>query len=482
MPRSPEYKDYGGQIFTSDDIAGVNETSLIMSQPGAASYRNISREEPLDSPGLIPSHMKRSVKAKYPLLEILQRLIFRLQPGTTLNSVLALITLYQAGAPVYKYLKRALQNIFTSQITISEYDPVAREVMAYMSANVLPQSIWNTKAILASGSASQETNSYIQEMMLARYGRAMPTTDEMQFMPPIGTKIFWVGFRPYMFSRIAIQPSSSGAPHRFPDGNYQVGSSIMITTIGWSLKPLQEFVKTCHDFKVKNSGATTTVYFSGGGNAVDYGGYSQGQWRSVMKAVRKMDTIDIDPETKADLISDAEQYYSQATKKFYTDCGIPYRRGYLFYGPPGTGKTSFSAALAGHLKCDLYMVNLASGDISDGKLHALFLSLPRKCVVVIEDIDSTGIGRELESEAPAAPPPAPALPTGFVQPRAPAHGRRRNLVTLSGLLNAIDGNASQEGRLLILTSNDPDALDMALIRPGKPEREQNMYGPSLTEP
>ena len=47
----------------------------------------------------------------------------------------------------------------------------------------------------------------------------------------------------------------------------------------------------------------------------------------------------------------------------------------------------------------------------------------------------------------------------------------RSLITLSGLLNAIDGNASQEGRLLILTSNNPDALDDALVRPGRVDKK-----------
>jgi chaperone BCS1 len=48
---------------------------------------------------------------------------------------------------------------------------------------------------------------------------------------------------------------------------------------------------------------------------------------------------------------------------------------------------------------------------------------------------------------------------------------KRNTVTLSGLLNAIDGNASQEGRLLIMTSNDPESLDAALIRPGRVDKK-----------
>jgi chaperone BCS1 len=157
-------------------------------------------------------------------------------------------------------------------------------------------------------------------------------------------------------------------------------------------------------------------------------------------------------------------------RQFFADCGIPYRRGYLFHGPPGTGKSSFSAALAGHLQCDIYhastlccralqllmhsQINLASGDFSDGNLHRLFLALPRKCIVVIEDIDSAGIGREQgPSIQPIPPPPVSPLyssvsPYGRHIPPPPPPGdpRKRNTVTLSGLLNAIDGNASQEGK------------------------------------
>jgi chaperone BCS1 len=113
---------------------------------------------------------------------------------------------------------------------------------------------------------------------------------------------------------------------------------------------------------------------------------------------------------------------------------------------------------------------------SDGALHRLFLGLPRKCVVVIEDIDSAGIGREQAPSTQTMPPTAPVdpildgilgMPFPAPQQSEASAQRRRNMVTLSGLLNAIDGNASQEGRLLIMTSNNPDALDSALTRPGR---------------
>lgn len=112
--------------------------------------------------------------------------------------------------------------------------------------------------------------------------------------------------------------------------------------------------------------------------------------------------------------------------------------------------------------------------MTDSKLHGLFLGLPQKCVVVIEDIDSAGIGREVTNAQTAAAADLDLadslMPPQFRTSRATGGQKGQSLVTLSGLLNAIDGNASQEGRLLILTSNNPDALDPALTRPGRVDK------------
>lgn len=113
------------------------------------------------------------------------------------------------------------------------------------------------------------------------------------------------------------------------------------------------------------------------------------------------------------------------------------------------------------------------------------MGLPQKCVVVIEDIDSAGIGREITTEQKQAAADFD-LAESLIAPQWRGRGGRFNapsqtstqqaqkggsLITLSGLLNAIDGNASQEGRLLILTSNKPDALDAALTRPGRIDKK-----------
>lgn len=46
-------------------------------------------------------------------------------------------------------------------------------------------------------------------------------------------------------------------------------------------------------------------------------------------------------------------------------------------------------------------------------------------------------------------------------------GKGRKSVSFSGLLNALDGVRSQEGRILFMTTNHPEKLDPALMRPGR---------------
>lgn len=48
---------------------------------------------------------------------------------------------------------------------------------------------------------------------------------------------------------------------------------------------------------------------------------------------------------------------------------------------------------------------------------------------------------------------------------------RTSKCTLSGLLNVLDGVASQEGRIVLMTSNKANQLDPALVRPGRIDKK-----------
>ena len=93
---------------------------------------------------------------------------------------------------------------------------------------------------------------------------------------------------------------------------------------------------------------------------------------------------------------------------------FPYRRGYLLYGPPGTGKSSLSFAVAGYFKLKIYIVSLNSSAMNEENLGTLFADLPKKCVVLLEDIDTAGLTHtrqapEKDPEEDQSLPPQPQL-------------------------------------------------------------------------
>jgi len=111
----------------------------------------------------------------------------------------------------------------------------------------------------------------------------------------------------------------------------------------------------------------------------------------------------------------------------------------------------------------LYIVSLASKNLDDDILNDLFNDLPPKCIVLLEDIDSAGIDREVQNKT--------VIETSKEKDKDETKTKDKHTISLSGLLNTIDGAASQEGRILIMTSNTPETLDAALIRHGRIDKQ-----------
>ena len=91
----------------------------------------------------------------------------------------------------------------------------------------------------------------------------------------------------------------------------------------------------------------------------------------------------------------------------------------------------------------------------------MFSSLPARCIILLEDIDAVGMERKSAESEEARDEQARQ---SMNRPRYPQ-------CTLSGLLNVLDGVASQEGRIVLMTSNYAEKLDKALIRPGRIDKK-----------
>ena len=255
---------------------------------------------------------------------------------------------------------------------------------------------------------------------------------ELAMVPAPGRHWFWHGGRPFW---VWFYRSEESQPH-----SQRRMESLTFQTVGRDRKFLKDFVGeivACHRKKVS---VASYLYV-----------YDEGWSYVEAYCPRLLDSVILKAGEKERLIRDVEKFRS--SRKRYRQLGVPYHRGYLLYGPPGTGKTSLISALGNRFGMSIYAVNLT--EFTDKLLRSAINDVPENSVVLLEDIDCMKAGnRRLEAaESPQQP--------GTSQTNAVLG------VTLSGLLNVLDGFHAPENVLFVMTTNKAEALDPALLRPGR---------------
>ncbi|KAI0794435.1 P-loop containing nucleoside triphosphate hydrolase protein [Fomes fomentarius] len=240
------------------------------------------------------------------------------------------------------------------------------------------------------------------------------------------------------------------------DGPWQQKSTLQIRMLTRSHEVLRDLLLEAKKQYLNASKNMISVYVSNS----DY-------WKLMCtQHKRPMKSIILDPGVMELVLNDAKDFLG--SKEWYAERGIPHRRGYLLYGAPGAGKTSLIHSIAGELNLDVYILSLTRMGMDDSTLSSVISELPDKCIVLVEDIDAAfhqGIRRDIVD---------PEKQNGKSPDEDDKHhGEKENndsistRITLSGLLNALDGIGAQEGRILFATTNDYKALDPALCRPGR---------------
>ena len=169
-------------------------------------------------------------------------------------------------------------------------------------------------------------------------------------------------------------------------------------------------------------------------------------------------------------------HFTKKTGK-YAIKGYPHKFGLLLHGPPGTGKTSLIKALAEKTGRSLVNVPLAKISTNEDLANLLFnrkyhvesedVDIPlsfKDVIFVLEDIDAvTHIVRRRDDSVNN---------TGSTREQSQSH--RRDELNLSGVLNVLDGVVDTPGRMLVMTTNHPDVLDPALLRPGRIDQKMHL--------
>lgn len=207
-------------------------------------------------------------------------------------------------------------------------------------------------------------------------------------------------------------------------------SQIKFETLGKSPKAIKELFE---EFRYKRPKSSLSIQT-----------YSKDGWMLDGTLTRRpLETVMMDKEKKNHLVYAVQKFLDN--EKDYVSRGIPYKLVIVLEGPPGTGKTSIIKALSAHFSKSIGCISI--NGMSDSSLSRALTHSSSDMFVAIEDFDSASAMHERRDKD--------------------QEGNEILGVTISGVLNALDGIASLHGKVIFMTTNHIKKIDEAILRKGR---------------
>ena len=199
----------------------------------------------------------------------------------------------------------------------------------------------------------------------------------------------------------------------------------------------------------------------GGMNTMQFG-MGKSNAKIYVKSTAGITFNDVAGEDEAkEILSEIVDYLHNPGK--YTEIGASMPKGALLVGPPGTGKTLLAKAVAGEANVPFFSISGSEFvemfvGMGAAKVRDLFKQANEKapCIVFIDEIDAIGKKRNGQ-----------------------IGGNDEREQTLNQLLTEMDGFDGSKGVVILAATNQPDALDPALLRPGRFDRRVPVELPDL---
>lgn len=161
---------------------------------------------------------------------------------------------------------------------------------------------------------------------------------------------------------------------------------------------------------------------------------------------RPIESVAMDEKIKNKFISDIDHFNNQ--EDWFISRGLPYKLTYVLHGEPGTGKTSWVKAIASYFRKDVCIINIS--DISDTGFQTALSTVPKNSILLIEDFDSSS---STKSRISVGDEEKNSINFSFL--------------SLTGILNGLDGVKSLHNTIVILTTNHLENVDKAIYRQGR---------------